>query len=156
MNIIVKINYCPSCGSELLERNFTCPSCCLDIEELFAKGYLLESNKENNTIELFEGNDEIIVVDDEIMNGRELEMPEDEIVVVIPNDENNDEIVIDLDDLGIDVENIDDGINIVIQVEGADSEDNFEFGDGELLHCKWHFENDPYDIVYYKFVNIGD
>lgn len=53
---MVKINYCPSCGCEITQGSFICPSCNLDIEELFAKGYLLASNKKNNSIEIFEGN----------------------------------------------------------------------------------------------------
>lgn len=52
---MVKINYCPSCGNELTKGSFICPVCNLDIEELFGKGYLLASNNENNSIELFDG-----------------------------------------------------------------------------------------------------
>ena len=153
--IIVKINYCPSCGSELIERSFVCPSCSLDIEELFAKGYLLESNNEDNSIELFEGNEEIIVVDDEISNGPEVDMSGDEIVIVVPNGADKDEFVIDLDELGIDVENMAKNINIVIQVDGSDFEDDFEL-DGDVPICDWYFEDDPYEIVYYRFVNMED
>ena len=52
---MVKINYCPFCGNELSQGSFICPSCSLDIEELFARGYLLSSNGADNSIELFEG-----------------------------------------------------------------------------------------------------
>lgn len=151
--IIVKINYCPSCGSELVNGSFTCPLCSLDIEELFAKGYLLKSDNEDNSIELFKGNEEIIVLDDNYnvnMNR------EDEIVITVPKGGDNDEFVIDLDELGIDVENIGKEVNILIQVDDADLEDYSEFNDGEIPNCEWYFDNDPYKIVYYRFINFED
>ena len=151
--IIVKINYCPSCGSELVNGSFTCPLCSLDIEELFAKGYLLKSNNEDNSIELFKGNEEIIVVDD---NSKAEMNSEDEIVIVVPKDEDNDELVIDLDELGIDVENRGKEVNIIIQVDDADLEDNSEFNNCEIPNCEWYFDNDPYKIVYYRFINFED
>lgn len=150
--IIVKINYCPSCGSELIGGSFICPSCSVDIEELFAKGYLLKSDSEDNSIELFKSNEEMIVVDD---NPKVEINSDDEIVIVVPENKNDDELLIDLDELGIGVENIGKDINIVIQVDN-ELEDNSEFNDGEIPQCEWHFDNDPYNIVYYKFINLGD
>lgn len=142
---MVKINYCPSCGVELSEKSFICPKCSLDIEELFAKGYLLASNSDDNSIELFKGNEEMIVFDDE--------NHQDEIVIVVPRDEAGDEIVIDFDELGIDVENLGDNVNIVIEVEGG------EFSE-ESEHIpqpnQWFFDDDPYGIVYYEFFNDED
>ena len=150
--IIVKINYCPSCGSELIDGSFICPLCNVDIEELFAKGYLLKSNCEDNSIELFKGKEEMIVVDD----NPEAEINcEDEIVVVVGQD-NSDEIVIDLDELGIDVESFGRDVNIVVQVDRTNLDEDFELNDGEIPQLEWRFDNDPYEIVYYKFINIED
>ena len=53
---MVAINFFFSFGSELTQGSFVCPECNIDVEELFAKGYLLASNIQNNSIELFEGN----------------------------------------------------------------------------------------------------
>lgn len=78
----------------------------------------------------------------------------DEIVIVVPEDFDSDELVIDLDELGIDVESLDDDVNIVIQVEGAD-EVGEEFVDDEIVEepMEWFFDDDPYGIVYYEFVD---
>lgn len=84
--------------------------------------------------------------------------PGDEIVIVVPEGTDEDEIVIDLDELGIDVENLEGEVNIVIQVEGE------ELGDDELFleedemaePNEWRFDDDPYDVVYYEFVNDED
>lgn len=142
---MVKINFCPSCGAELIEKSFICSRCSLDIEELFAKGYLLASNTDENSIELFEGSEEVIVLDDE-------ENPQDEIVIVVPQEDSGDELVIDFDELGIDVENICEDINIVIEVDGV------EFSDDEYIQqpTQWFFDDDPYCIVYYQFIKGDD
>ena len=84
--------------------------------------------------------------------------PGDEIVIVVPEGTDEDETVIDLDELGIDVENLEGDVNIVIQVEGE------ELGDDELFleedemaePNEWRFDDDPYDVVYYEFVNDED
>ena len=84
--------------------------------------------------------------------------PGDEIVIVVPEGTDEDEIVIDLDELGIDVENLEGDVNSVIQVEGE------ELGDDELFleedemaePNEWRFDDDPYDVVYYEFVNDED
>ena len=151
--IIVKINYCPSCGSELTDGSFICPLCNVDVEELFAKGYLLKSDTEDNSIELFKADEEMIVVDD---NPKVEINSEDEIVIVVPENRDDDELVIDLDELGIDIESMGGEVNIVVQVDGANLEDDFEFGDGDTPHCEWYFDNDPYEIVYYRFINFED
>lgn len=148
---MVRINYCPSCGSEIVEKSFICPKCSLDIEELFAKGYLLASNNKKNSIELFKGSEEIFVLDDE-----EDSDLDEEIVIVVPQDSTGDELVINFDKLGIDVENLCENVNIVIEVEGADFENNEEFSqDGEYITKpnQWFFDDDPYGIVYYEFIN---
>ena len=41
---MVRISYCPSCGNELSQGSLICPSCNLDVGELFAKRHLLASN----------------------------------------------------------------------------------------------------------------
>ena len=77
---------------------------------------------------------------------------------MVPEGTDEDEIVIDLDELGIDVENLEGDVNIVIQVEGE------ELGDDELFleedemaePNEWRFDDDPYDVVYYEFVNDED
>lgn len=143
---MVRINYCPSCGTELSEKGFVCPECSLDIEELFAKGYLLASNNDENSIELFEGSEEAIVLDED-------ETPQDEIVIVVPQDNSGDEIVIDFDELGIDVESLGEEVNIVIEVDGVEfSQDTEHIPQPN----QWFFDDDPYGIVYYEFVNNGD
>lgn len=152
---MVRINYCPSCGTELNENSFICPKCRIDVEELFAKGYLLASNNKKNSIELFKGNEEIIVLDDEECKPD----LEDEIVIVVPQDSADDDVVIDFDELGIDIENLGDNINIVIEVDGADFENGEEFQEGKEyipLPNQWFFDDDPYGIVYYEFINQRD
>ena len=151
---MVKIYYCPSCGTELTEKSFICPRCSLDIEELFAKGYLLASNNEKNSIELFKGNEEIIVLDDEEDNSNLGE----EIVIVVPQD-SDEELVIDFNELGIDVEDLGENVNIVIEVERADFENDDEFMEVKEhipQPIQWFFDDDPYGIVYYEFINDED
>jgi hypothetical protein len=84
----------------------------------------------------------------------------DEIVIVVPEDAIADgEIEIDLDELGIDVESLGDDVNIVIQVEGAeDVEDDDVLDDEDFLDepNEWYFDDDPYGIVYYEFVDDED
>ena len=104
----------------MLKGSFICPSCNLDIEELFAKGYLLASNGNDNSIELFDGNIDDLAVDDMDDNIFDNQKSSDEIVIVVPENAGDDEIVIDLDDLGIDVESLDGEVNIIVHVEGAD------------------------------------
>ena len=80
----------------------------------------------------------------------------DEIVIVVPEDAVKDgELEIDLDELGIDIEELGEDVNIVIQVEGAE-----EFGDDILDDedyveepNEWQFDDDPYNVVYYEFVD---
>ena len=149
---MVEINFCPSCGNELFRGSFICPSCNLDIEELFGKGYLLVSNNGDNSIELFDGDiDDLAVnVEEDIFNQKQ----GDELVIVVPEREDEDGIVIDLDELGIDIENLDEDINIIIQVEGADGfeEDILDVDDYIEEPNEWFFDDDPYGIVYYEFV----
>ena len=84
----------------------------------------------------------------------------DEIVIVVPEDAIADgEIEIDLDELGIDVESLGEDVNIVIQVEGAeDVEDDDVLDDEDFLDepNEWYFDDDPYGIVYYEFVDDED
>ena len=144
---MVKICYCPSCGQKLDENSFICPKCHLDIEELFGKGYLLRSDDEDNSIEILEDGLESEVID--VGQG-------DEIVIVVPPEAVDDEVVIDLDALGIDVESLGDDVNIVIQVDG-EIEDGPELaGDDVIEPNQWFFDDDPYDIVYYEFVDDED
>ena len=84
--------------------------------------------------------------------------PGDEIVIVVPEGTDEDEIVIDLDELGIDVENLEGDVNIVIQVEGEGSDDDELFLDDDEMEepNEWRFDDDPYDVVYYEFVNDED
>ena len=160
---MVKINYCPSCGHRLSQGSFVCPSCNLDVEELFAKGYLLVSNDDDNSIELFEGDIDDLAVNDwdnavmegEIFDNQNISIQSgDEIVIIVPEG-HDDEIVIDFDELGIDVENLDDDVNIVIQVEGEDYSDDIS---EEYLDepNEWFFDDDPYGIVYYEFPEEDD
>lgn len=162
---MVKINYCPSCGYRLSQGSFICPSCNLDIEELFGKGYLLISNDDNNSIELFEGDIDNLAVDnvsnvkmeDDILDNPNFNIQSgDEIVIIVPEGTDEDEIVIDLDELGIDVENLDEDVNIIIQVEGEDDFD--EDVDEDYLDepNEWFFDDDPYGIVYYEFPDEED
>ncbi|WP_405268717.1 hypothetical protein [Methanobrevibacter sp.] len=156
---MVEINYCPSCGSELLKGSFICPSCNLDIEELFAKGYLLASNELDNSIELFDGNLGNVIMDDVDSMDEKINFKSgDEIVIVIPEGADEDEIVIDLDALGIDVENLDDDVNIIIQVEGAEEVEEDILDDEDYLDepNEWYFDDDPYGIVYYEFPEEDD
>lgn len=150
---MVRINYCPSCGTELNEKSFICPKCSVDVEELFAKGYLLASNNKKNSIELFKGKEEMIVLDDDSADLG------DEIVIVVPQDSADDEVVIDFDELGIDIEDLGENINIVVQVDGADFENGEEFPEGKEYIPQpnhWFFDDDPYGIVYYEFINQRD
>ena len=84
--------------------------------------------------------------------------PGDEIVIVVPEGTDEDEIVIDLDELGIDIENLEGDVNIVIQVEGEGSDDDELFLDDDEMEepNEWRFDDDPYDVVYYEFVNDED
>ena len=149
---MVKINYCPSCGAELMEGSFICPKCHLDIEEFFARGYLLMSNDEENAIEILEDGLESSIADNPNIDVSDA----DEIVIVVPQDANDDEIVIDFDALGIDVEELGEDVNIVIQVDG-EVDDAQDFFDDEIVEPNhWFFDDDPYDIVYYEFVNDDD
>ena len=82
----------------------------------------------------------------------------DEIVIVVPQEAIEDgELEIDLDELGIDVESLGDDVNIVIQVEGDEDDIEGEFNeDGEDFieePNEWYFDDDPYGIVYYEFVD---
>lgn len=152
---MVQINYCPSCGTELNENSFICPKCSVDVEELFAKGYLLASDNKKNSIELFKGKEEIIVLDDKDDGPNS----DDEIVIVVPQDSVDDEVVIDFDELGIDIEDLGDNINIVIQVDDVDFEADEEFSEGKEYipqPNQWFFDDDPYGIVYYEFINQRD
>lgn len=161
---MVKINYCPSCGCELSQGSFICPSCNLDIEELFGKGYLLVSNDGDNSIELFEGDvDDLAIgalrtveMEDDILDNPNINIKSgDEIVIIVPESD-DDEIVIDLDELGIDVENLDEDVNIVIQVEGEDESEDYIDEDYLDEPNEWFFDDDPYGIVYYEFPEEDD
>ena len=81
----------------------------------------------------------------------------DEIVIVVPEGTDEDEIVIDLDELGIDVENLEGDVNIVIQVEGAEDleSDLVDDDDEDFIEepNEWYFDDDPYGVVYYEFVD---
>lgn len=162
---MVKINYCPSCGCRLSQGSFVCPSCNLDIEELFGRGYLLISNDGDNSIELFGGDIDDLAVDDlsnarmedDILDDSNLDIQSgDEIVIVVPKGADEDEIVIDLDELGIDVENLGEDVNIIIQVEGEDGLEE-DIGEEYLDEPnEWFFDDDPYGIVYYEFPDEDD
>ena len=149
---MVKIDYCPSCGEKLSEDSFICPKCHLDVGELFEKDYLNMDNDEDNSIELFDGS-----LESEIIDAQEISISDgDEIVIVVPQDGSEDEIVIDLDALGIDVEELGDEVNIVIQVEG-EADESSELLDDEIIEPnQWFFDDDPYGIVYYEFVDDED
>ena len=80
----------------------------------------------------------------------------DEIVIVVPEDAIEDgELEIDLDELGIDVESLGEDVNIVIQVEGAEDIDDDILDDEDFIEepNEWYFDDDPYGIVYYEFVD---
>jgi len=80
----------------------------------------------------------------------------DEIVIVIPEEAVKDgEIEIDLDELGIDVESLGEDVNIVIQVEGAEDIEDDLLDDEDYVEepNEWCFDDDPYNITYYEFVN---
>ena len=135
----------------------------MDIEEFFAKGYLFGSNELDNSIELFDGNiDDLIITDVDNMNGennKKIDLKSaDEIVIVIPEGVDQDELVIDLDELGIDVENLDDDVNIIIQIEDADELEENLLDDEDFLDepNEWFFDDDPYGIVYYEFPEEDD
>lgn len=83
----------------------------------------------------------------------------DEIVIVVPEDALADgELEIDLDELGIDVESLGEDVNIVIQVEGAEDIEDDILDDEDFLEepNEWYFDDDPYGIVYYEFVDDED
>ncbi len=83
----------------------------------------------------------------------------DEIVIVIPPEAiEGDEIEIDLDALGIDVEALGDDVNIVIQVEGDEDFEDVLDDDEEFIEepNEWFFDDDPYGIVYYEFPEEDD
>ena len=83
----------------------------------------------------------------------------DEIVIVVPEDAIEDgELEIDLDELGIDVESLGEDVNIVIQVEGAEDVDDDILDDEDFIEepNEWYFDDDPYGIVYYEFVDDED
>ena len=84
----------------------------------------------------------------------------DEIVIVVPEDAIQDgELEIDLDELGIDVESLGEDVNIVIQVEGAEDDIEDDILDDEDFieePNEWYFDDDPYGIVYYEFVDDED
>ncbi|WP_296803206.1 hypothetical protein [uncultured Methanobrevibacter sp.] len=83
----------------------------------------------------------------------------EEIVIVVPEEAVKDgELEIDLDELGIDVESLGEDVNIVIQVEGAEDFGDDLLDDEDYLEepNEWYFDDDPYDIVYYEFVNDED
>jgi len=137
---MVKIYYCPKCGSRLDDGNLICPSCKANIEEILGD--------ENN----------VAMIDVDDMDNEKLSVsPGDEIVIVVP-DTDDDEIVIDLDELGIDVDSLDDDVNIVIQVEGEDDGETLELfdDDDDLEANEWYFDDDPYGIVYYEYPDFGD
>lgn len=80
----------------------------------------------------------------------------DEIVIVVPEDAIEDgELEIDLDELGIDVESLGEDVNIVIQVEGAEDIEDDLLDDDDYFDepNEWYFDDDPYGIVYYEFVD---
>ena len=156
---MVQINFCPSCGAELTKESFICPECCIDVKELFAKGYLLMGEEKNNKIELLEDDQflepVIELAEDDLLNNQDINVkPGDEIVIVVPESD-GDEIVIDLDELGIDVESLGDDVNIVIEVEGEEDGDEILLDDDDFIQepNEWFFDDDPYGIVYYEFVN---
>ena len=83
----------------------------------------------------------------------------EDIVIVVPEEAVKDgELEIDLDELGIDVESLGEDVNIVIQVEGAEDLGDDLLDDEDYLEepNEWYFDDDPYDIVYYEFVNDED
>ena len=80
----------------------------------------------------------------------------DEIVIVIPEEAVKDgEIEIDLDELGIDVESLGEDVNIVIQVEGAEDMEDDILDDEDYIEepNEWCFDDNPYNITYYEFVD---
>ena len=98
------------------------------------------------------------------MEGDKLKNPKidinsgDEIVIVVPGDAIKDgELEIDLDELGIDLESLDDDVNIVIEVddEALLDDDLLDDDDEDFMEepNEWYFDDDPYGIVYYEFVN---
>ena len=83
----------------------------------------------------------------------------EEIVIVVPEEAVKDgELEIDLDELGIDVESLGQDGNIVLQVECAEDVGDDLLDDEDYLEepNEWYFDDDPYDIVYYEFVNDED
>lgn len=145
---MVKINYCPSCGSKLLNGSFICPFCGLDAEELFAKGYLLKSDASNNSIELLDDSNDILMND--VKNNNE------NIVIEIPEDADED-IIIPLDDY-IDVDGLSDGqpVEIVVQIDGDGSNYELDGEDDANYPFEYYDDDDPYDIVYYEYSDEND
>lgn len=83
----------------------------------------------------------------------------EEIVIVVPEEAFKDgELEIDLDELGIDVDELGDDVNIVIQVEGDGELDDDILDDDDYLDepNEWQFDDDPYNVVYYEFVDDDD
>lgn len=146
---MLNIYYCPSCGQKLSEDSFICPNCHLDIGELFGKDILLSDNEEGRSVELFDGS-----LESEVIDAHDLSIGDgDEIVIVVPQSD-DDEITIDFDELGIDVESLGDNVNIVIEVDGAeDGPDILDDEDFIQEPNQWFFDDDPYGIVYYEFVD---
>lgn len=153
---MVRISYCPSCGNELSQGSLICPSCNLDVGELFAKRHLLASNDGdvgNLVINSFDNRN----IEDDIFDNPNANAG-DEIIIIVPENANEDELVIDLDKLGIDLENMDDNVNIVIQVEGIEGCGDVIGDEDDWLDeaNEWYFNDDPYGIVYYEFPYLDD
>lgn len=91
------------------------------------------------------------------MKNQDIEInPGDEIVIVVPEEAiEGDEIEINLDELGIDLESLGDNVNIVIQVEGQEDDDLILEGEDEITEpFEWRFDDDPYEVVYYEFPDL--
>ena len=60
-----------------------------------------------------------------------------------------------MDELGIDVESLGEDVNIVIQVEGAEDMEDDILDDEDYIEepNEWCFDDDPYNITYYEFVD---
>lgn len=91
------------------------------------------------------------------MKNQDIEInPGDEIVIVVPEEAiEGDEIEINLDELGIDLESLGDNVNIVIQVEGQEDDDLILEGEDEITEpFEWRFDDDSYEVVYYEFPDL--